>query len=259
MNTFIEVIINKYELFLIVFVRCSGIFLVSPFFSSQNIPNRFKVGLIFFLSIILTSTLQISVSDLEIPMIVLIFKELLVGSIIGFISYIFFSSFYVMGQIVDMNIGFGMINVVDPQNRIQVPLMGNFYYILAFLLLLTIDGHHTIINSIVDSYEFIPIGAFKITENIAYFIINLISKMFILGFRLSMPVFFTMFLLDILLGILVRTIPQMNIFVVGLPLKIFIGIIAILISIPVFNGIVSNSFKELIEDINILLRFFSEG
>lgn len=259
MNTFIEVIINKYELFLIVFVRCSGIFLVSPFFSSQNIPNRFKVGLIFFLSIILTSTLQISVSDLEIPMIVLIFKELLVGSIIGFISYIFFSSFYVMGQIVDMNIGFGMINVVDPQNRIQVPLMGNFYYILAFLLLLTIDGHHTIINSIVDSYEFIPIGAFKITENIAYFIINLISKMFILGFRLSMPVFFTIFLLDILLGILVRTIPQMNIFVVGLPLKIFIGIIAILISIPVFNGIVSNSFKELIEDINILLRFFSEG
>lgn len=259
MNTFIEVIINKYELFLIVFVRCSGIFLVSPFFSSQNIPNRFKVGLTFFLSIILTSTLQISVSDLEIPMIVLIFKELLVGSIIGFISYIFFSSFYVMGQIVDMNIGFGMINVVDPQNRIQVPLMGNFYYILAFLLLLTIDGHYTIINSIVDSYEFIPIGAFKITENIAYFIINLISKMFILGFRLSMPVFFTIFLLDILLGILVRTIPQMNIFVVGLPLKIFIGIIAILISIPVFNGIVSNSFKELIEDINILLRFFSEG
>ncbi|NLY67340.1 MAG: flagellar type III secretion system protein FliR [Tissierellia bacterium] len=259
MNTFIEVIINKYELFLIVFVRCSGIFLVSPFFSSQNIPNRFKVGLTFFLSIILTSTLQISVSDLEIPMIVLIFKELLVGSIIGFISYIFFSSFYVMGQIVDMNIGFGMINVVDPQNRIQVPLMGNFYYILALLLLLTIDGHHTIINSIVDSYEFIPIGAFKITENIAYFIINLISKMFILGFRLSMPVFFTIFLLDILLGILVRTIPQMNIFVVGLPLKIFIGIIAILISIPVFNGIVSNSFKELIEDINILLRFFSEG
>ena len=130
---------------------------------------------------------------------------------------------------------------------------------IAFLLLLTIDGHHTIINSIVDSYEFIPIGAFKITENIAYFIINLISKMFILGFRLSIPVFFTIFLLDILLGILVRTIPQMNIFVVGLPLKIFIGIIAILISIPVFNGIVSNSFKELIEDINILLRFFSEG
>src|SRR5690606_15232585 len=259
MNTFIEVIINKYELFLIVFVRCSGIFLVSPFFSSQNIPNRFKVGLTFFLSIILTSTLQISVSDLEIPMIVLIFKELLVGSIIGFISYIFFSSFYVMGQIVDMNIGFGMINVVDPQNRIQVPLMGNFYYILAFLLLLTIDGHHTIINSIVDSYEFIPIGAFKITENIAYFIINLISKMFILGFRLSMPVFFTIFLLDILLGILVRTIPQMNVFVVGLPFKIFVGIIIILLSLPVFNAIVSNSFNELIEDMDMLLGFFAEG
>ena len=259
MDTFIEIIVNKYELFLIIFVRCSGIFLISPFFSSQNTPNRFKIGLTFFLSIILTQALEISIGDLDIPMAVLIFKELLIGIIIGFVSYIFFSSFYVMGQIVDMNIGFGMVNVVDPQNRIQVPLMGNFYYILAFLLLLSLDGHHIIINLIVDSYEFIPIGEFEITEKVTYFIINLVSNIFKLGFRLSMPVFFTIFLLDILLGILVRTIPQMNVFVVGLPFKIFVGIIIILLSLPVFNAIVSNSFNELIEDMDMLLGFFAEG
>lgn len=259
MDTLFEVIINKYELFLLVLVRCSGIFLISPFFSSQNIPNRLKIGLTLFLSIILTSTLQVSIGELETPMIVLILKELLVGAAIGFISYIFFSSFYVMGQIVDMNIGFGMVNVVDPQNRIQVPLMGNFYYIIAFLLLLTFDGHHVIINSIVDSYQFIPIGGFEITENITLFIIKLVSKMFILGFRLSIPVVAIIFLLDLLLGILVRTIPQMNVFVVGLPMKIFIGMFVILASIPVFNLIISNSYNNLIEDIYSFLRFFAEG
>lgn len=137
--------------------------------------------------------------------------------------------------------------------------MGNFYYILAFLLLLSLDGHHIIINLIVDSYEFIPIGEFEITEKVTYFIINLVSNIFKLGFRLSMPVFFTIFLLDILLGILVRTIPQMNVFVVGLPFKIFVGIIIILLSLPVFNAIVSNSFNELIEDMDMLLGFFAEG
>lgn len=259
MNTLIEAIVNKYELFLIVFVRCSGIFLISPFFSAQNVPSRFKVGLSLFLSIILTSTLQISILELETPMIVLIFKELLVGAVIGFISYIFFSSFYVMGQIIDMNIGFGMVNVVDPQNRIQVPLMGNFYYILGFLLLLILDGHHVIINSIVDSYQFIPIGGFEISENITLFIVNLISRMFILGFKLSLPVVAIIFLLDLLLGILVRTIPQMNVFVVGLPLKIFIGMLIILVSIPIFNAITSNSYNKLVEDIYNFLRFFIKG
>lgn len=259
MDSLVEILINKYELFLLVIVRCSGMFFISPFFSSQNIPNRIKIGLTLFLSIILTSTLQISVVDLETPMIILILKELLAGATIGFISYLFFSSFYVMGQIVDMNIGFGMVNVVDPQNRIQVPLMGNFYYILAFLLLLTFDGHHVIINSIIDSYEFIPIGGFKITENIASFIIDLVSKMFILGFRLSVPVVAIIFLLDLLLGILVRTIPQMNVFVVGLPMKIFVGMFIILVSIPVFNAVISNSFNNLVENIYKYLSLFTEG
>src|SRR5690606_18111880 len=116
------------------------IFIVSPFFSSQNIPNTVKAGLTFFISIIMTLVLDVDVNSLDLNALLLIVKELMAGITIGFICYLFLSTFYTMGQIIDMSMGFGMVNVIDPQNRIQVPLMGNFYYILAFLILLGING-----------------------------------------------------------------------------------------------------------------------
>lgn len=259
MGNIFDLLFNKYELFLLILVRTSGIFFISPFFSSQNVPNTMKIGLTLLLSSILTFTLEINPEIQGSLLVVLIIKELMVGIIIGFISYLFFSTFYVMGQIVDMNIGFGMVNVIDPQNRIQVPLMGNFYYILAFLLLLSVNGHHVIINALVDSYEYIPIGVFKFKMDIGYFILDIVSQIFTTGFKLSVPVVAIIFLLDLLLGVLVRTIPQMNVFVVGLPLKIIIGMTIILLSIPIFSAITMNSFNNIVEEIYNFLRFFGKG
>lgn len=240
MANIIQLLLDKYEIFLIVFVRTSGIFIVSPFFSSQNMPNTVKAGLTFFISIILTLVLDVDVNSLEINAYQLIVKELMVGITIGFICYLFFSAFYTMGQIIDMSMGFGMVNVIDPQNRIQVPLMGNFYYILAFLILLGINGHHVIIKALVDSYKFLPIGSFELNKNVALFLVELLSRIFAIGFMLSTPIIVSIFLVDLILGILVRTIPQMNVFVVGLPLKILAGLIVMIITIPIFNTIVSD-------------------
>ena len=249
MNIIMDLLFSQYQLFLLVFIRTSGIFIFSPFFSSQNIPNIMKIGLSFSISLIITSSLQISsVSSNEI-LILLIIKELLVGIIIGFISYAFFSAFYVMGQIIDMKIGFGMVNVIDPQNRIQVPLMGNFYYILSFLLLMSINGHHLIISALVDSYKFLPIGGFKYTGETVNILINILSKSFEIGFKLSTPIVAIIFLTDVVLGIISKTIPQMNVFVVGMPLKVLIGLIIIIISMPIFFTAASGIFDLIINDI----------
>lgn len=246
MNTF-ELLFNKYELFLLVLIRTSGIFLISPFFSSQNVPNTMKVGFSLILSGLITVTLDIDMDYTEITFVALIMKELMVGFIIGFISYAFFTTFYVMGQIIDMKIGFGMINVVDPQHRVQVPLMGNFYYILGFLLLLSFNGHYMIINALVDSYKFIPIGKFVIKEESAFMMVDVLAKSFEIGFKLSAPIIIIIFLTDLLLGILSRTIPQMNVFVVGMPLKILIGLIIISVSIPIFYSMATGVFNQTVE------------
>ena len=259
MRSIFEILFNKYELFLLVLIRTSGIFLISPFFSSQNIPNIMKAGFSFILSILLTLTLDVNPNIVGTTFVVLLFKELLVGLIIGFISYAFFSTFYVMGQIVDIKIGFGMVNVMDPQHKVQVPVMGNFYYILAFLLLLSVNGHHIIIKALTDSYKFIPIGKFTIEQDTAFFLINILSESFIAGFKLSTPIVAIIFLTDLLLGILARTIPQMNVFVVGMPLKILIGLVLIIVSMPIFYSIATGVFNEVIEDIYNFLKSFVKG
>lgn len=249
MDEIVDLIFGQYQIFLLVMVRTSGIFIFSPFFSSQNIPNIMKIGLSFSVSLLITAILPSVPSLSNEILVIIIFKELMVGLIIGFISYTFFSAFYVMGQIIDMKIGFGMVNVVDPQNKVQVPLMGNFYYILAFLLLLASDGHHIIISGLVESYKFIPIGSFKYTEETVSLLVNTLSKSFEIGFKLSSPIIAIIFLTDIVLGIMSKTIPQMNVFVVGMPLKVLVGLLIILVSMPIFYSAVNGIFDLIINDI----------
>lgn len=259
MENIFELLFNKYELFLLVLVRTSGIFLISPFFSSQNVPNTLKAGFSFILSILITIILDVNLNIYDTTFVVLLVKELMVGLIIGFISYAFFSTFYVMGQIIDMKIGFGMVNVIDPQHRIQVPLMGNFYYIIAFLILLAINGHHTIINALIDSYDYVGIGKFVFKQDTAFFLIDILSKSFITGFKLSAPIIAIIFLTDLLLGILARTIPQMNVFVVGMPLKILIGLLLIGVSLPIFYTIATGVFNDTVNEIYNFLKSFVKG
>ena len=254
-----QLLFNKYEMFLLVLTRVSGIFIISPFFSSQNIPNILKIGFSFILSILISVTLDINIDLKSTTFVVAIAKELMVGLIIGFISYMFFTIFYIMGQLIDMKIGFGMVNVMDPQHKVQVPLMGNFYYILAFLILLSINGHHIIINAVIDSYEFIPIGKFVFDEDTSFSLINILSKTFATGFKLAAPIIGIIFLMDLLLGILARTIPQMNVFVVGMPLKIFVGLLIISVSIPIFYTITIDIFNETVTEIYNFLKSFIKG
>lgn len=234
MGDIISLITNQFQLFLLVLVRTSGIFIFSPFFSSQNVPSIAKIGLTLAISILISMTITSPVDYSLLPLALVIFKELLVGIIIGFISYAFFSAFYVMGQIIDMKIGFGMANVIDPQNRVQIPLLGNFYYIFSFIIFLGINGHHRIILALRDSYSYIPINSFNYTESTKTLIIDILAKSFEIGLKLSLPIVVVIFLADIILGILSKTIPQLNFFVVGMPFKILIGLVLILVGIPIF-------------------------
>lgn len=249
MEGIIDIILDQYQLFLLIFVRVSGIFIFSPFFSSQNVPNVMKIGLSFSLTLLITLSRPISL-DLENQiLLIIILKELMVGIIIGFISYVYMSAFYVLGQIVDMKIGFGMANVVDPQNKVQVPLMGNFYYILSFLFMLLINGHHKVINALVDSYNYMPIGKLIYNERVIEIIVSGLVKSFEIGFKLSLPVVAIIFLTDIVLGIMAKAIPQMNVFVVGMPLKVFVGLAIIMVTLPIFYNSIIEIFNIIVNDI----------
>lgn len=260
MEALLNNIIEKHQIFLLIFIRMTGLFLLTPIFSRENMPNIFKIGFSFFCAIILVNILDVDFLFLSpFELIIYSIKELLIGLMLGFISYLFLSTFYLAGQIIDMQIGFGMVNVFDPQHNIQVPIMGNFYYIIAILVFLTIDGHHLLLEALVNSYNYVPIGQFKFVGGFINQLVRIISQTFITGLKISGPILAAIFLSDVLLGILTKTMPQMNVFVVGMPLKILIGIAIIAITIPLFIAALQHIFNNMYEEIFNFLKVIQKG
>lgn len=260
MDNILEIVLNKYEVFLFVFIRMSGIFIITPIFSRRNIPNTTKIVFTFFIALLMINTVNMANFDYgEFDIIVMMIKELMVGLMIGFITYLFFISLYIAGQIMDMQIGFGMVNVFDPQSNAQVPIIGTLYHILAILFFLTIDGHHILIKSLINSYEVLPIGKFVFNEALLTQIIRVFGQIFIIGFKISSPILATIFLSNVLLGILARTIPQMNVFVVGMPLKITVGILTLIVMVPLYLPALQHIFDNMYEEIFNFLKIIGEG
>ena len=237
-----DIFLDFWDIFLLVFVRVTGLFVVSPIFGRRNIPVYYKVGFSFLLSVILSLT--IPVPDLReyttlLSFILLAAKEFVIGLTLGFISYLITTSIYLAGQMIDMHIGFGMVNVFDPLTNIQIPITANFYFIVASLMLLIMDGHHLLIYTLCDSFTLFPIGSrIVIEQSLVDFIVNMITSIFVISFKIAAPITCAILITDVALGIIARAVPQVHVFIVGLPLKILVGFIVMAITITAFRGII---------------------
>lgn len=256
-------ILFNFQLFILILVRVTGLFVVSPIFGRNNLPTIMKVGLSVIVALILlplkVDTFSLSIDNLNILMFWAL-SEFLIGIIIGFIAFTYFTAIYLTGTIVDIQMGFGMVNIMDPQTNAQMPLMGGFYNILITLLFLAINGHHRLIQSLIHSYDVLPIGfSISVNENVINYLIKAFTETFIIAFQLSAPILIAIFLANVILGILARTMPQMNIFIVGLPLKIFIGIIVILISLQFLPAYSEGLFDKMFRAIYELMQIFARG
>jgi flagellar biosynthesis protein FliR len=250
------VIENGIVVFLLVFFRMAALFVVSPIFGRQNIPSYYKIGFSFMLALILVNTLKIQeVSITHIyDFVLLVFKEIMVGLLIGFVAYIIFTSIYLAGQMVDMQVGFGMVSVLDPVTNLQVPVTSNFYFILSMLVFTALNGHHILIRAVFQSYEILPIGQAAFTTQLKSDMLVLFGDIFILGFKIGAPVLAAIILTDVALGILSKTVPQLNVFMVGMPLKILLGIAVIVVTIPMFLNVVEMMIRGMDESVYRFLQ-----
>ncbi|MFW5648400.1 MAG: flagellar biosynthetic protein FliR [Candidatus Alkaliphilus sp. MAG34] len=256
-------ILSNFQLFILILVRVTGLFVISPIFGRNNLPTIMKIGISVIIALILLplkiNTFHLSINNYK----MLIFwsiSEFLIGIIIGFIAFIYFTAIYLAGTIIDIQMGFGMVNIMDPQTNIQMPLAGGFYNILITLLFLGINGHHKLIQSLMYSYEILPIGFnISINENIISYLVKVFMEIFILAFQLSAPVLIAIFLGNVILVILARTMPQMNIFIVGLPFKIIVGIAVMMVTLQLLPYYSENLFDRMLHSIHEVMQFFARG
>lgn len=241
-------LLNGFDVFLLVFVRMTGLFVVAPIFGRRNIPTYFKIGFSFFTALILVNTTAVQAfqyDDSILAYTLLVIKEFIVGISIGFIAYMVFTAIYIAGEIIDMQIGFGIVNVIDPISNIQVPLTSNLYFIISMLLFISLNGHLVLIKALFDSFSTLPLGTAAFDASLTDELMDLFITVFTTGFKIAAPIVAVILITDVALGTISRMVPQLNIFVIGLPLKIFVGFLILVLTVPVFLTVMETIFKAM--------------
>ena len=180
--------------------------------------------------------------------------EAAVGLAIAFATRLVFTSVQVAGTIVDFQMGFGVVNVIDPQTQAQVSITAQFQNILAVLIFLVTDAHHIVIGAVVESFSVIHPASMSLGGVTAEYILLLFSSMFLIAVKIAAPVMAILFFLSVGLGLVARTVPQMNVFIVGFPLQIGVGLLMIALAMPFFSIVLSNHIQELPSQLLGLMR-----
>lgn len=255
-------IIPHITVFLLVLIRVTAFFVTVPFFSYRTIPQQARIALAFVLAWMMYYTIDVEPFVVNGEYIMLVIKEAMIGLLLGLIGYIVMSAIQIAGSFVDFQMGFAIANIIDPQTGAQSPLVGQFFNMIALLVLLAIDGHHLILDGIFYSYQFLPIDqAFPNfgNENFVEFIITTFTAVFGIAFQMAAPVVATLFLVDLALGITARTVPQLNIFVVGFPIKIAVSFIVLFIMMAVMIEVIQNLITIIIYSMRNFMAILGGG
>ncbi|GAA0331919.1 flagellar biosynthetic protein FliR [Bacillus carboniphilus] len=243
--------------FLLIFIRVTSFFLVVPLYSYRTIPTIHKVGFSGFLTLIMYFSVDKQLPVIEEHFFLLLIKELMFGLLLGLVAYIILAAIQIAGGFIDFQMGFAIANVMDPQTGAQSPLMGQYFYTITLLFLLAVDGHHLLLDAIFYSYEFVPLAQETLPlgkSELALFITKSFALMFLIAFQMSLPVVACLFLVDVALGITARTVPQLNVFVVGLPLKIGVSFIFIILTFGGLMLVVSSLFEQMFRTMRGLME-----
>jgi len=240
---------------LLCITRMSGLFVIIPVFGSKNIPPQVKVGLVFFTSYVLLPVLDlqyVSGIDTFLNLAYLLIIEFIIGLSFGMVMVLALSCIYLAGAIIDRNIGFSMVSVINPIGTDSLPVSANLFYIMSLMIFFVINGHHQLIRVLVETYNFAPVGR-GVYNVFAYMqLTEVLQAAFIMGFKLASPFVVTVFISNILLGLLAKAMPGMNVFMLGMPLKVTVGIFLFVALVPYYV----TAYTEVFEWIwNYMIRF----
>ncbi len=250
------------QVFLLIFIRITAIISLLPVFGSNNVPRQLKVGLSFMIAILVfpfVGTPDTLTENFHVALfIVSVIKELVIGMTIGYTSLFLMAAVQFAGRLIDTQMGFALTQVVDPFNNSPTTVAGQFQILIYSIIFLLINGHYFLLITLVRSFEVIPLFGMEIpSDSMLEFFIMISSRLFILAFKLAGPVFAVLLLGSLSLGIVARTVPQMNVFFVGIPMKIGIGLLVLGFALPAMTVVFREMTTILVDDLWKLLYIMS--
>lgn len=257
MFDFVNYSTEQLQIFLIVLLRITGVFLMAPVLSHSSVSTTVKVGLAIVLAIILTSVMgpvdMAPITDLWFLAGIAI-REILIGAVIGLFFQLLFYAAQTAGSLIGYQVGLAIATEFDPTMKGQVSIIGRFWFMVALLLFITMNGHHLIISALADSFRVIPPGSSSLTNGtVAEMLIKYTAYVFVVALKIAAPVMLTLFLTDVALGTLAKTMPTMNVFFVGFPIKIAVGLLVIALSLPIVSFVLEKSTHYLDRELELMV------
>ena len=237
------------EYFLLIFTRVSCFVFLAPFFSMKNTPATIRVGISFFTAMLLYQSLtpaNIVEFDSVLEYAVIVMKEAIVGLLIGFAASICTSIVNFAGSISVMETGLSMATLMDPTTQENTSITGVFYQYVLMLMMIATGMYRYLFGALADTFTLIPVnGAVFRGDALLTSMLGFLGDYVVIGFRIVLPVFCTMLLLNTVLGVLAKVSPQMNMFAVGIQLKILVGLSVIFITAGMLPGTADYIFEEM--------------
>jgi len=248
---------NLIEGFLLAFVRISAALVIMPVFGYTAIPVQAKAGIGFLLAIPLAPVAAISLPYTiygPLPFFGAVAGEALIGFVIGAASLLMLIGSEFAGTLIGLQMGFSIVNVMDPQQEQEISIIGRIEYLLALMVFLALDMHHLLLGALGESFVRIPLGVGFFGAEVPILFGRMTADVFIIAVKLAAPVLAILLMVEIALGFIARAMPQMNVFADSFPLKIGVGMAAMVVTWPLFVYVLSRSFDKFGGDLFRIVR-----
>jgi flagellar biosynthetic protein FliR len=220
--------IDQFKVFLMVLIRVSVVMYLFPVFSSSMIPGPIKAGLALVISLVLTPVVPVDPARFpETVPAALVYgvSEFFVGMVLALSVQLFMGAVEMAGQLIGFQMGFSIINVLDPQSGAQVSIMGQIGNLVLVMVFLALNGHHALITGLVESFRIVPVGVIAVKRGLLHQMLHLVAHMFVLAIQMGSPAIVALLFTSTAFGITAKFVPQMNILVAAFPIKIVVGLI----------------------------------
>jgi flagellar biosynthetic protein FliR len=246
-----------WEAFFLILCRLGTVLMIAPIFGNRSTPAQVKIFFSLLLTLVmlpLVTTNLTALPDTMPAFLGLVAREVFIGGMVGFAVLLVFISLQAAGHIIGLQMGFSLANVVNPLTADHASLLDQFYGLLAALIFLTINGHHALIVAIRRTFDLVPLGQAEVGLPAAPVLLGWGREIFTVASRISLPVMAALLLTDVALAIIARSVPQLNVFVVGMPVKLIVGFGMLVITLPLVAVIMARLFGGMDETIGLLLR-----
>ncbi|OFV69995.1 flagellar biosynthetic protein FliR [Acetobacterium wieringae] len=249
---------NQYLIFLLASCRTAGVIFFNPIFGRNSVPSIVKVGLSLAIAMFavfeLGTTQVINYSGIE--FIGAMLQGFIIGIVIGFIMTLFLSVFQLGGEVIDMQMGLSMASMYDPATKANISVTGNLLTAMYVLVFFISNAHLALFTVVIKSFQVIPLGVGQVSDKVAVYFIELMYYIFIYAVQVAIPIIVTEIVSEFAVGILMRLVPNINVFVINIQIKVFIGFIVIFTLIPALANFMTQMNLLMMEKITQVLTFF---